>query len=160
LPNHGNLEITVVKIALLNGSNYTPQQNMGNKTERYTAKLYDVQNKLMEGKQLELAYRSKASTDNMITLDFQLISPTLEVLRTVTFGSTLRNCNGMDAIRAILLNSTENVNNITVDEGYDTRVREHIHIPHNTRIVDLPKLVNRTVGGLYPTGFRYYFQKR
>lgn len=159
LPNHGNLEITVVKIALLNGSNYSPQQNMGNKTERYTAKLYDVQNKLMEGKQLELAYRSKASTDNMITLDFQLIAPTLEVLRTVTFGSTLRNCNGMDAIRAILLNSTENVNNITVDEGYDSRVREHIHIPHNTRIVDLPKLVNRTVGGLYPTGFRYYFQK-
>lgn len=160
LPHHGNLEITLIKIALLNGSNYLPQGDRGNQVERYTAKLYDIKNKLMEGNNLVLADKMASNSGDIMTLDFQLISPSLELLRTKTFGSTVRNAIGMDAIRAILLHTAEEgITNVTVDEGYDTKVREHINIPHNTRIVDLPKYVNKAVGGIYPTGFRYYFQK-
>ena len=159
LPNHGQLEITLVKSALLNHSNDTPQQGVGNKIERYTAKLYDVKNKLVEGKNLALASKAASSSSDILTLDFQLISPVLDELRTKTFGTNLRNCTAMDGIKAILTNASSTPVSVTTDEDYDTKVREHIVVGHNTRIVDLPKVINKSTGGIYPTGFRYYFQQ-
>lgn len=160
LPFHTELEITLIKIPLHTGSKYSEVGNVGHHVTRYSAKLYDAKNSLMEGKQMELSSRSQANRDAMIALDFQLISPTLEKLRVKTFGSMVRECSGVDAIRAVLMCHCTETIGVTLEDGYDTTKKDHIAIPHQSRVVDIPKRINKLVGGIYPTGFRYYMQNQ
>lgn len=160
LPNHTELELTLIKIPLRTTSQYEELTGQGNLVQRYTAKLYDEKNALLEGQQMETASRSSGNRDGLLALDFQLISPLLESLRVKTFGSVVRDCSGIDAIRAVLMCHCLETEGITVEPGYDTSIKKHIVIPHHSRVVDIPKRVNKTVGGIYPTGFRYYMQHK
>ena len=158
LPNHTELEITIIKIPLHTSSNYNVVEEKGNTVTRYTAKLYDMKNSLIEGKALQAQSRSEASKGDMMALDFQLISPILENLRVKTFGTVIRDVKPITAIKTVLMYSCPDAEGVTVEPGYLDSEQKHIVIPHLTRVVDMPKRVDKTVGGLYPTGFRYYMQ--
>lgn len=160
LPNHTDLEITLIKIPLRTTSNYEEITSEGNNVVRYSAKLYDVKNTLLEGKQIEASSKSQSSKNNMMSLDFQLIPTLLEELRVKTFGSVIRDSTPINAISCILMSSTPEAQGITVESGYSTEVRNHIIVPHLSRVVDTPKIINKLVGGIYPTGFRYYMQDK
>lgn len=158
LPYHTQLEITLIKIPLQTNSKYEEITGAGNRVIRYTAKLYNAENVLLEGKQMEAASQSESNKNNLIALDFQLISRDLEELRVKTFGSIIRKSNGADAIRAVLMCHCLKTRGVDVEPGYSAQIKEHITVPHQSRVVDIPKLINKLVGGLYPTGFRYYMQ--
>lgn len=158
LPNHTTLEMSVIKIPLHTSSRYQEVADHPRSAIRYTAKLYDYKNLLTEGRQMLSAEHKKGNLDDMIPLDFQLITRPLEELRVKTFGAVIRNSTGIDAIRTILMTQTPEVKGVNVEDNYDSRVRDHIVIPHQTRVVDIPKRINQLVGGCYPTGFRYYMQ--
>lgn len=158
LPNHTDLEITLIKIPLRTSSRYEEITSTGNTVVRYTAKLYDAKSALLEGKQMEASSKSKSSSNSMLPLDFQLIPTNLEELRVKTFGSVLRDTSPMQAIMCILMSNTPETKGVTVEPGYDDKIKDHIVVPHLSRVVDTPKTINRLVGGLYPTGFKYYIQ--
>lgn len=158
LPNHEDLEITLIRIPLLATANYQTASNQSQKVARYTAKLYDARNLLAEGKTLIAANKNEANSNNILSVDFQLISPALNKLRVATFNGTVRDSSGMDTVRAILQSSDPDCKNITTEPGFDTKKKDHILIPPLTRIVDIPKRINQTVGGMYSAGFCYYRQ--
>lgn len=158
LPNHTDLEITLIKIPLRTSSKYEEVTSVGNSVQRYTAKLYDPKSALLEGKQIEASSRGTASANNMMAIDFQLIPTTLEELRVKTFGSVIRETAPIDAIRCILMNHTPEVKGVTVEGGYSDKPKDHIVLSHLTRVVDTPKIINKLCGGIYPTGFKYYMQ--
>ena len=158
LPNHTDLEITLIKIPLRTASRYEEITSEGNTVTRYTAKLYDVKSAMLEGKQIEASSSKQSNINSMMALDFQLIPTGLEELRIKTFGSVIRESTPMDAIMCVLMANTPGVKGITVESGYTTEVKNHIVVPHLTRVVDAPKTINRLTGGIYPTGFKYYNQ--
>lgn len=158
LVHHDDLEITLIRIPLLATATYQTAGGHPQKVVRYTAKLYDAKNLLAEGKSLIAASKTEANSNNIMAVDFQLISPALNKLRVATFNGTVRDSSGMDTVRAIIKLTDPDCKNITTEPGYDTTVKEHILIPPLTRVVDIPKRINQTVGGMYPTGFCYYRQ--
>lgn len=158
LPNHTDLEVTLIKIPLRTTSRYEEITSEGNVVTRYSAKLYDVKSAILEGKQIEASSSKTANINNLMALDFQLIPTPLEELRIKTFGSVIRESTPMHAITCVLMANTPSVKGITVESGYVDVVKDHIVVPHLTRVVDTPKAINKLVGGIYPTGFKYYIQ--
>lgn len=158
LPNHTDLEITLIKVPLRTSSKYEEITSEGNGVVRYTAKLYDAKSSLLEGKQMEASSRSQANVGNMMPLDFQLIPTILDEIRVKTFGSVIRESTPINAITCILMGNTPNSKGVTVEPNFDVKVKDHIIVPHLTRVVDTPKVINKLVGGIYPTGFKYYMQ--
>ena len=158
LPNHTDIEVTLIKIPLRTTSKYQEITGVGNTTFRYTAKLYDAKSSLLEGKQIEMSSKGQSSVNNMMALDFQLIPTILEELRIKTFGSVIRKATPISAIGCVLMENSKGAKGFTVESGYDAKERDHIVVPHLTRVVDTPKVINKLVGGIYPTGFRYYMQ--
>lgn len=158
-PWHHQFEVTLIKTPLVTAAAYTPVESESKRAIRFTGKLYNVKDKLLEGKQMELASRRASDSADFVTVDIQLISPLLEKLRVKSFGGIVRDSLAIDSIVSILMSQTEGAKGVTVEQDFKATPEKHIVIPHNTLVVNLPKFVNRAVGGIYPTGFRYYLEK-
>ena len=158
-PWHYQFEATVIKSPLATAAVYNPIEEQPSRAIRYTGKLYDIKDALLESKRMEMAAMSGSNDTDFITVDIQLISPLLEDIRVKTFGGIVRDSNAIDAIVSILMNYSGTIKGVTVEQDYKPGAEQHIVIPHNTRLVNLPKVVNQLVGGIYPTGFRYYLQR-
>lgn len=159
LPWNHQFEVTLIKSPLVTSANYTEVTSESNRAVRFTGKLYDVKDALLEGKRMELASKTESNSADFMTVDIQLISPLLETIRVKNFGGIVRDSSAIDAIVSILMTNSPGVKGVTVEQDFKATKEQHIVIPHNTNIVNLPKLVNRLIGGIYPTGFRYYLQK-
>lgn len=165
-PNRENLEITIEFIPLQSTTMYTRRINGKNIKKRYIAKLTDVESDIVEANNELQANKTKANQHVIVNKTFQLIDKTIMALRSKTFGTIVRNATGMDVIRYALTalskdldsGDSENIKGVNVVKGYSEEVRNHIVIPHLTKLVSLPKVVNDVVGGIYPTGFSYYLR--
>lgn len=134
---------------------------------RYKAMLFDKSIKAIESNEMTDVSSFVKDINDVKTITLQLINPLQERLRALSFGGTIRDANPLAAIRYLLtryskpegLDNTNQVVGVNVAEGYDTKVRKHIVVPHQTPIISLPKYICDTVGGIYSTGFQYYLQK-
>lgn len=167
MPYGESIEATVTLKPLINVPDYVKSTVDKIKEYRFKAILFDDGVSVIESNQLSDASRKQKDIEDITAVKLQLVNPLQINLRNKTMGCVIRGTDPMTAIRAILtkysldagLETQHVVKGVHVARGHTTKVREHIVIPHNTPIIRLPMVVDRLVGGLYPTGFQYYLQK-
>lgn len=167
MPYGKELEATVTLRPLANVPDYVKSSIEPMKEYRFKAILFEDGVSLVESNQLSDTTKSQKDIEDISALKIQLVNPLQIKLRGKTFGGVIRNTDPITAVRALMtkysvMSSVEQqytVKGCSVAKGHTTKVREHIVVPHNTPIIRLPMVIDRIVGGLYPTGFQYYLQK-
>lgn len=167
IPHGENIEATVTLKPLANVPEYVRSSVESIKEYRFKAILFDDGVSAIESNQLSDMSKKQKDIEDISSLRLQLVNPLQLNLRGKTFGGILRNTDPVTAIRLLLTKySIEGsyevqhvVKGVDIARGHTTKKREHIMVPDNTPIIRLPLVIDRIVGGLYPTGFQYYLQK-
>ena len=162
-PNMNNLEITLYK---------TPVNEVGGgsddsrdiESERYVATLVKPWNPAITGNTFNQPDEMGLDLSNMFTIDFQLISKSVDQFRMRSFGGIFRNVTVEQVIKSVLTTESKIVNadneaiptGVEMIDANNTTIREHILIPQGTRLVDVPGLIQNKAG-VYNSGFAYYF---
>lgn len=167
-PHKEELEITVKLKPLLTSKTYKKYHSGEIRSTRYIAKLTESSSKLAEGNTDVHTSKKHGDNHHISEVNFQLVTKTATELKDLTVGFIARQCIPMDVVILSLTKFSKyidkedgepRIKGVTVASGYSTKIREHVVIPQLTRLVDLPNVVNRGVGGLYPTGFSYYLEE-
>lgn len=166
LPHAKSLEAYITLRPLANVPEYVEQSNIGPIEYRYKAILYENPQELIKNNLTNTQSEQMSNSEDIGYLQFQLVNPVQEAIRTKTFGGVIRQSSGLDAIRAILtkysklegIDTSQQIKGVDVQEGYTKDIKEHILIPHLTPVIRVPKLIEEVVGGIYPTGMQYYLQ--
>lgn len=164
LPHKDKLELTIDFIPLMNSTEYTRVLSGNRIKRRYLAKLTHQDNSMVEGNQEQQLNKRKLDSESISVITFQLVSKQVMALRAKTVGMIARQTTGMNVIRYCLTEHSkklesgepEEIRGVVIAPGHSEEVREHVIVPHLTRLVSLPKVVDDAVGGLYPTGMSYY----
>lgn len=165
VPYNDNLEVTLNLIPLMSTQDYNRLTSSKIINKRYFARLTEQTSKLVEGN-TDLVINKKMLNEQEITIvTVQLVDKVVMALREKTIGTIVRQANPMDIIKYFLTEQSKNLNSgdaedikgVNVVDGFTQEVREHVIIPPLTRLTNLPNVVNEQVGGIYSTGFSYYF---
>lgn len=167
MPYSKTLEATVTLRPLANVPEYVDATSVQIKEYRYKAVLYENSVSAIESNNVSDVSKKQRDDEDISSIRIQLVNPLQEQLLAKTFGGAIRNANPLEAIRTLLtkysrLESIEmqhKVAGVDVVPGYNPEIKEHIVIPHLTPVIRLPLVINKIVGGIYPTGFQYYLQK-
>lgn len=163
-PNQDSLEVTLKLLPLKNETTYTRELGKAILNKRYVARLTDHRGSLAEGNVDTVTNKHIPGKEMITVCTFQLVDKVVMALRSKTVGLIARKAKPMDVIKYCLTEhskdlgsgDSEKISGVTVVPGYTEEEREHIIVPHLTRLTTLPRLVNEAVGGIYPTGFSYY----
>ena len=166
LPFKSQLYITIKKTPLLKNQVVTKDTRLASEGTRYRCQLWDNTSIILEQQSLAIKNRAVARSVGMVSLKFQMITEVVEKLRVKTVGSSYRNIKPGDLIRYILGKYSRNegddasiqVKGVDIVPGINETVYEHIALGHNKALINAPRLIERYVGGLYPTGMGYYLQ--
>lgn len=165
-PFKDKIDITIYKTPI-NGLTGVVDKAAAKQNERYTATLIDTGNPIVEGNGSNSMTKTGLDLTNIFEVSFQLVNKSLEQMRMMSVGGVYRNTTAMDVIRCVLTNE---MNKIVVDGkrkpvgvdivgDYNKTKREHVVIPHGTKVVTLPEYINQHCGGIFSTGFGYYLNK-
>lgn len=167
LPNKDSLTVTINKIPTLPTEVVKDDVDATIYGFTYNALLWDSSSAILEQKSLAVQDPIVAArVQDLVILKFQLTAPGIERVRAKSVGGIFRELVPTDLIRYLLGKHSKSdeadttVLGVDVASGHTTRKFEHIPIPHDTRVVDAPKIIERAVGGIYPTGMNYYLQDR
>ena len=168
IPYKENLEISLIKRPLGNGSMGGQNMNIAVSSSKYNAHLINSKSPQIEGDSPLVMNQEAAKNVAMQSLEFQLYNPVIDFIRKKTFRTVFRKNTPMVAIGYILMKmakpSTSPDNNaikgINIVPGYKDEVREHIPIKEMTPLLQCPFEINNIVGGIYPTGFHFYLQNQ
>lgn len=163
-PQQDKLEVTLQLLPLKNETMYTREMGKAILNKRYVARLTGVRGELVEGNSDQINSKYVAGREHITVCTFQLVDKVVMSLRSKTVGLIARDVRPMDLIKYCLteyskdLDSGDNekISGVTIVPGYTEEVRDHVIIPHLTRLATVPKLINQAVGGMYSTGFSYY----
>lgn len=166
VPYRSNLEVTVRFIEHSEQVKPTVEPAAPNWVMRYAATLYDSASGIIEGNHPAAHDVSKADRSEVKTLRFQLLDKNVQQLRTMTVGGIFRNVKAVDLMRLLLgkyskrakVDDAVAVKGVTIAPGHTEEIRNHIVVPHHTKLVDVPKAIEEVCGGVYPTGFQYYLR--
>lgn len=134
--------------------------------KRYQATLRDNGNPLMQGQSQNLSTQTALDLTNVLEIEFQLMDKTVEQLSMVSVGGVWRNCTMEDFLRTTLTNYSQTavvdaaiqIKGVDVATPSNTAKRDHIVVPHGTRLLDLPDYVQHKCGGIYSTGLGSYLR--
>lgn len=135
-------------------------------TQVYRAILIETGDPQMEHNYPAVGNEDDADISNLVTIQFQLIDQALEYLRLKTVGGIIRQTNPGSVVKGILTQQSRNLP-IEVESGVygvemvnpdNQEIRDHIIIPHGTKLVDLPQYVQDKCGGVYSSGMGVYLQ--
>lgn len=163
-PYQDKLEVTLELLPLKNETNYTREFGKAILNQRFVARLTDHRGQLVEGNSDQVTSKYIPGSEMITVCTFQLVSKGVMALRSKTVGLIAREVSPMELIKYCLTEyskdlgsgDVEKIAGVAVVPGYTDEIREHVIVPHLTRLTTLPRLVNQSVGGLYPTGFSYY----
>lgn len=166
LPHKDKLEISVEFVPIASTTQYTRLLSGERIKRRYLAKLTHEDNSMVESNSEQNSVKRKLDSESISVVTFQLVSKQVMALRAKTVGLIARKTTGMEVIRYCLTEHSKNLQSGEPEEihgvhfvpGYTDEVREHVIVPHLTRLVSLPKVVDNAIGGLYPTGMSYYLE--
>lgn len=164
-PNQSNLDISITKQPLMETGD-TTDTTQPFQTERFTATLIDKGDPSVQGNGQNSISEDDLDRTNLIEVDFQLVNKALEQIRMKTVGNIFRYTTPEDVIKGVLTMESTNVliNNVQAVQGVEmvdadnTTQRDHLVIPHGTKLVNLPKYVHEKCGGVYGAGIGYYLQ--
>lgn len=117
----------------------------------------------------KMSYIDKFELDNTVSplmIDFELLDKGLEDLRKVTIGAIGRKVKPEDMIKVTLVKNTKElelngesiVDKVSVVETDNKEEREHILIPHATKLLDVPNYIHHHCGGVYNSGINTFYQ--
>lgn len=168
IPYKSNLEITLRKLPLRENVISQPDDNQAVKAFRYRATLYDGSSNEVKGNLPNTKDKETANRTNLQSVMFQLLHPVIEVLRTLTYGTTLRDMSPADAVTYIMSlpehltagnnDKAINIKGVTTAANINTNVRNHIVIPHLTPVLKIPDYIHQHCGGLFSSGQGFYLQ--
>lgn len=168
VPNRNLLKIRLYKepVAALSG-NSIPGQIV---SQEFIAMLYDNSSAIMESNTMMNTNSDVGNKASLVTVRFFLLNKTIENLRLRTMGPTIRETPPGEALRGILHQETlaaasvvsEMYRGFDLAPGHNPVMKKQIMIPHGTPIIGeggLIRQVEEDVGGIYNSGFNYYYQK-
>lgn len=167
MPHNESLDMTVTLRPLANVPDYVKSETENIKEYRFKAILFEDSVSVIESNQTSDTTKSQKDIEDISALKIQLVNPLQLKLRGKTFGGIIRDTDPVTAIRLLLtkysimgaMESQYALKGVNVERGHTSKVRDHIVVPHLTPIIRLPMVIDRLVGGIYPTGFQYYLQK-
>lgn len=166
MPFKASLEATVEYWPMSESQQARKEDSLPLRSYRYRAVPYDGRSKTIESGDITTSNQATMDRTKTVTARFQLLDPALETLRMKSVGGVYRQIRGVDLVRYLLTkasrtdgeDSAARIKGVTISEGYNPEVREHIIIPHLTPLFKAPGLINRICGGVYPAGFQFYLQ--
>lgn len=165
MPSRNDLEVTITSASVLPHGPTSPE-NRGYATQRFRAVLKKANDPTLEASARELLSEYTMDVQDLQVIEFQLFNKAMEQFSMRSCGGIYRKTAVGDLIRHLLLQETLKVE---VDDDYkpqgvdmvdpvDAKIREHIIIPHGTKVYDAPGYIHRHQGGVYPTGLSYFYQ--
>jgi hypothetical protein len=166
-PNRTTLEVTLVKTPLqetAGGGN----RNKAIPSQRFSASVVLEGLPILKGSDVEKISEETLNLRGILDIQLQLFSKSIEKIRKITVGGIYRKCTGSDVVRALLYTASNSVNIDTgkaceaVDmvEPINKTKRDHVVIPHGTKVVDVPLYVQNYCGGIYNTGINAYLRNK
>ena len=134
----------------------------------YRAVLIESGSPALEGNHSGMSNKSTADLAQIKTVSIQLIDPLVEQLRMKSVGGVFRGVKAGDVIKTLLGNESkglqlpadQQVIGVDMISPYNQTVRDHILIPHGTKLCNAPLKIHNEAGGVYPTGLSYYLQNQ
>lgn len=162
-PSKDNLEMTLYRVPLHEATDVNNTEAVI-ESERYRVTLVDTGNPIVEGNGANTATEDILNLTNIFEVDFQLVNKAVEQLRMISIGGIYRNVTVEDVVKGVLTSESKKVSveGVRIPQGVDMikasnqNKRDHVIIPHGTKLVDLPAYVHHKCGGMYSAGLGYY----
>lgn len=167
MPFGDKLEATVQLKPLANIPDYARSETEKIKEYRFKAILFDDAVEMIQSNTSSDSKKNQKNVEDISAINIQLVNPIQLKLRDMTYGTIIRDVDPVTAIRYILTKFSKiegsdrhnRVRGVDFAPGASREVRDHIKIPHLTPVIRIPMVIDRIVGGVYPTGFQYYLQQ-
>jgi hypothetical protein len=158
---------------MLTKSTYTTMKGLETETpisnQIFRATLLQTESPTTAGS--ENAAKVSRETLNLMdirTVSFQLQDIVMEQLRMISYGTIYRECNVTDVLKGIFSSTdkmvkvdVENtIKGVTMIEADNHEVQDHIIIPHETKLIDIPDLLQNERCGVYSAGLGFYLQNK
>ena len=164
-PNRNNLELSLHRQSL-NELAETIRRNRPRNTERLKAVFLTDENPNVRTTEYDNIDKFSLDTADIVTVKFQLLNRSLEVLRVTTTYGAFHNETNEDIIRTIMI---EDSKKILVDgkpaiQGFDIRkpdnmeIQPQVIIPQGTHLTAIPTYLQERMGGVYTAGIGNYLQ--
>lgn len=164
-PERSNLEVTIKSRPMteMGGNENT---NKAPVVERYVAILLNQGNPLIEGDDSNIPSEDALDLSKIIEVDFQLIPKSVDLIRMKSVGGVYRGSTPEDTIKTLLTQESQALElpnellpkGVTMVPSNNKTKRDHIVIPHGTKLIDLPAYVQNKCGGIYSAGIGFYYQ--
>lgn len=167
-PYRSKLEITLTRCPLKeqgSESNY----ELKIVTEKFIAVLADQGNPVIESNTNAVRDESSLNlTEGFAKINIQLINKAINLIRMKSVGGVYRKVTPADVIKTILTKESQNIDlekellpmGVDMVEPNNKALKDHVLIPHGTRLVDMSDYINSTSDGVYNTGLGLYYQNR
>lgn len=168
LPYRSNLEASLTKIILVSDPTGGINNEKPRASAHYRVQLQNANSDSIGGDNPLMVNKDMSTKVGSQTVRMQLYNPALDILKKKTFGTNLRGTDPLDAIGYVLTKFcqsdgsvvTDNIRGVDIDPSFKKMQREHIPIPHNVPVVEVPHVIDRVCGGLHPAQMRYYLQSQ
>ncbi len=136
--------------------------------QQLRATLVDDYSVAVEGMRSSAQSREALNLMEILTVKVQLIDLALENVRLHSVGGLFRDITPADCLKYILtaiandieLDDENKIKGVEMVESPNSDKYKHIVIPSGTRLPDVPMLLQKKVGGLYPTGMGAYLYRQ
>lgn len=123
---------------------------------------------LLLGQSVNAAHQDALDLNNFLEVQFQLLDKSLEQLRMLSIGGIWRGCTVGDFLRttltryarAAVVDETLKVVGVDMVPPSNQAIRDHVIIPHGTKLMEVPDYVQQQCGGIYSTGLGSYLRDR
>lgn len=169
IPYRSDLTVIITKKPVSTTGTNTDNNVDTIETFEYAGFLTDTSSRVLEANLATDASEEKTDRDMPTLVEIQLINRFVEKLRMIEVGGTYVNNTGLDHIRGLLdkhgMAAAQATN--VVYKGTDAArlvsdvKRRQIVIRHSVKLIgedSFVRIMEKRCGGIYPSGFSYYFQ--
>lgn len=135
----------------------------------FRATLLQTESPLIAGsEQAAKAGRDAINLMDIRRVSFQLQDIVMEQLRLVTFGTVFREIRPTDLLKGLFsrtgdfvkVDQENSIKGVTMVEADNHEVQNHMVIPHSTKLIDIPDLLQSELCGIYSAGLGFYLQNK
>lgn len=172
-PNRDSIIITVIRNPIGTVSD-TLDTSRAPAAKQYRATLKDPHNQAISMGSFGASHSEKYTNLTIYPVTFQLIDLAVEQLMLTTIGGVYRKTTPGNVLLSELTRISHSLTGL--DEGDRVKgvnmyppptpagnkpipVRNHVVVPHGTRLVDLADHIQKKEGGIYDTGISAYYQR-